>query len=110
MLRGVIVDKLKYRISSPQKSEIAFNIVKRMNSDEKLNNQSVGFIKNWIKTGHDEKTKAYYDVWDIVLKNYMPQTRQILLDLVQEDRMEKLRVLQEESGVLKSLTITEMNF
>jgi hypothetical protein len=38
----------------------------------------VQFIGNWILTDGSEKRKVFYDVWNIVLKNYMPTTRRIL--------------------------------
>jgi len=37
------------------------------------------FIDNWIRTERHEKFKAYYDVWEIVLKNFYPKTRPILI-------------------------------
>jgi len=36
------------------------------------------FISNWILTGRDEKRKAFYDIWELVLKNYLPTARPIL--------------------------------
>ncbi|MDM1521563.1 hypothetical protein HX087_17485 [Myroides odoratimimus] len=36
------------------------------------------FISNWILTSGNEKRKAFFDVWEIVLKNYLPKTRPIL--------------------------------
>ncbi|AMR43166.1 hypothetical protein HZP84_05645 [Elizabethkingia anophelis] len=49
-----------------------------MQKDEQITNQTRTFIINWLRTGPDEKRKAFFDVWDIVLKNYLPTTRPIL--------------------------------
>ena len=43
-----------------------------------INKQTVAFIGNWILTGPDEKRKAFFDVWEIVLKNFLPTKRPIL--------------------------------
>ncbi|MBN2729938.1 MAG: hypothetical protein JXR53_12005 [Bacteroidales bacterium] len=40
--------------------------------------QTRRFIGNWILTGPNEKGKSLFDVWDIVLRNYLPNTRPIL--------------------------------
>ena len=44
-----------------------------MVNDTPLLQESVSFIYNWVMSDGSEKTKAYYDVWDIVLKTYLPQ-------------------------------------
>ncbi|QYH41303.1 hypothetical protein GYM62_18460 [Algoriphagus sp. NBT04N3] len=49
-----------------------------LQKDAKINKQTVTFISNWIRTGPDEKRKAFFDVWEIVLKNFLPRTRPIL--------------------------------
>ncbi len=49
-----------------------------LQKDANINKQTVTFIGNWILTGPDEKRKAFFDVWEIVLKNYLPTTRPIL--------------------------------
>ena len=68
----------KYRLSKKQKAEIAQNLIDILQKDENITEQTRSFIYNWILTGPDEKRKAFFDVWDIVLKNYLPTTRPIL--------------------------------
>ncbi len=68
----------QYRLSKIQKSEIAQNLIDILQSDATITKQARGFIVNWIRTDGTEKRKAFFDVWDIVLKNYLPTTRPIL--------------------------------
>lgn len=68
----------QYRLSESQKNEIAQNLIDIMQKDAEITKQTVSFVGNWILTGPQEKRKAFYDVWDIVLKNYMPTTRPVL--------------------------------
>lgn len=67
-----------YRINQSTREKIAYNIVDFMVNDIPLLQESVSFIYNWVMSDGSEKTKAYYDVWDIVLKTYLPQERPIL--------------------------------
>jgi len=69
---------MSYRVSKQRKESIGENLVAFMESKDVLSRDAVAFIGDWIRTGQEEKTKAYYDVWDIVLRNYMPQTRPVL--------------------------------
>ena len=71
-------DKFQYRLSKNQKSEIAQNLIDILQKDINITTQTKSFISNWILTGPNEKRKAFFDVWDIVLKNYQPTTRPIL--------------------------------
>lgn len=71
-------DRFQYRLSNKQKSEIAQNLIDILQNDAPINKPTVSFISNWLLTGHDEKRKAFYDVWDIVLKDYLPTTRPVL--------------------------------
>lgn len=71
-------DKFQYRLSKVQKSDIAMNLIDILQKDVTITKQAAIFIGNWILTGPEEKRKAFYDVWDIVLKNYMPLTRPVL--------------------------------
>ncbi|MFM9951529.1 MAG: hypothetical protein ACKV1O_26575 [Saprospiraceae bacterium] len=71
-------DRFQYRLSKDQKSEIAQNLIDILQKDANINEQTRRFICNWILTGSDKKRKAFFDVWDIVLKNYLPTTRPIL--------------------------------
>ncbi|MGV3460255.1 MAG: hypothetical protein ACO1N9_07355 [Flavobacterium sp.] len=71
-------DSFKYRLSANQKNEIAENLIDVLQKDVMLTDQTRSFIVNWILTGPEEKRKAFYDVWDIVLKNYLPMRRPVL--------------------------------
>lgn len=71
-------DTFQYRLSKNQKNEIAQNLIDILHKNVNINEQTSRFISNWILTGPSEKRKAFSDVWDIVLKNYMPSTRPIL--------------------------------
>lgn len=73
-----MVEKFRYRLTNTKKLLIATNLINAICNREALSNESAEFITNWILTGPDEKVKAFYDVWDIVLKNYLPHTRPIL--------------------------------
>lgn len=71
-------DKFQYRLSKKQKEEIAQNLIDILQKNSEITKQTRGFIGNWLQTPHEEKRKAFFDVWDIVLKNYLPTTRPIL--------------------------------
>jgi len=71
-------DRYQYRLSKGQKSEIAQNLIDILQKDANITKQTRRFIGDWILTGPGEKRKAFFDVWDIVLKNYLPTTRPIL--------------------------------
>ena len=71
-------DKFQYRLSKKQRVEIAQNLLDIFQKDSEITEQTRGFICNWILTGPDEKRKAFFDVWDIVLKNYLPETNPVL--------------------------------
>lgn len=73
-----MTDKFHYRLTNAQKNEIAQNLIDILQKDVSLSKQAQIFIGNWILTDGSEKRKAFYDVWDIVLKNYLPTTRPIL--------------------------------
>lgn len=70
--------KFNYRLSKEEKNEIAQNLIDILLKNTNITNQTVGFIGNWILTGPDEKRKAFFDVWELVLKNFLPITRPIL--------------------------------
>lgn len=70
--------KFQYRRSNTQKVGIANNLIAVMQNDVPITSETRLFIGNWILTGPDEKRKAFYDIWDLVLKNYLPTTRPIL--------------------------------
>lgn len=67
-----------YRLSKNQKIEIAQNLIDVLQKDEKLTGQTRKFISNWILTCREGKRKAFFDVWNIVLKKYLPTTRPVL--------------------------------
>ncbi len=71
-------DRFQYRLSRNQKFEIAQNLIEILQKDATITKLTSIFIGNWLLTDHAEKRKAFYDVWDIVLKNYLPATRPVL--------------------------------
>jgi hypothetical protein len=71
-------DRFQYRLTKDEKSEIAQNLIDILQKNIGITDQTRGFICNWILTVAGEKRKAFFDVWDIVLKNYLPTTRPIL--------------------------------
>lgn len=102
---------MNYRLTKNQKSDIAQNLLDVLISDVEITHQTRGFISNWILTGPSEKSKAFFDVWDIVLKNYLPTTRPILFrasDRVGKNgsiasftgRLECARRMYDQKGVL----------
>ncbi|WP_209444270.1 hypothetical protein [Pedobacter borealis] len=73
-----MVNKFYYRLSNKQKADIAKNLIEILQKNAPISIDTTEFIGNWILTGAGEKRKAFYDVWDLVLKNYLPTTRPIL--------------------------------
>ncbi|MGL5786873.1 MAG: hypothetical protein ACRCX4_08665 [Bacteroidales bacterium] len=71
-------DKFKYRLSKNQKEEIAKNLIDIIEKDSDISKQTRNFIINWCSTDASGKRKAFFDVWDLVLKNYLPATRPVL--------------------------------
>lgn len=65
-------------MSKNQKSDIAKNLIDILQKDANMTVDTKKIIGNWIFTVSDEKRKAFFDVWDIVIKNYLPITRPIL--------------------------------
>ena len=61
-----------------EKEIISQNLIAFMKSDTELFDNTVSFVADWILTDASEKHKAHYDIWDLVLKNYMPTSRPIL--------------------------------
>ena len=60
------------------KINVSNNLIAFMDSKEELTKEAADFICDWILTDRAGKCKAHYDVWDKVLKNYMPKTRPVL--------------------------------
>ena len=71
-------EKFQYRLSKDLKREIAQNLIDIFQKDVNINESTKTFISNWLCTGPEEKRKAFFDVWDIVLKNYLPKERPML--------------------------------
>lgn len=72
-------DKFQYRLSKKQKVEIAQNLIDILQKDSEITPPTREFVYIWIRQPDGQgREKAFYDVWDIVLKNYMPETRPIL--------------------------------
>lgn len=71
-------DKFQYRLSINQKDEIAQNLIDILQKGTEITKQTREFIINWCRTDASEKRKAFYDVWDIVLKSYLPSKRPVL--------------------------------
>ena len=71
-------NRFQYRLSESQKVDIAQNLIDILQKDAEITDQTTAFIGDWILTVADEKGKAFFDVWDIVLKNYLPTTRPVL--------------------------------
>lgn len=71
-------DIFQYKLSKNQKDEIAQNLIDILQKDSEITKHTRGFIINWCRTDASEKRKAFFDVWNIVLKNYLPSTRPIL--------------------------------
>ena len=69
---------MSYRLSQQKKVSISQNLIAFMESNEELSREAATFIGNWILTGAEGKTKTYFDIWDLVLKSYMPTTHPIL--------------------------------
>jgi hypothetical protein len=67
-----------YRLTPNQKELIGKNLIDFMDSRVDLSRDAAAFISGWIYSGREGKTKAFYDVWEHVLRNYMPKTRPVL--------------------------------
>lgn len=92
-------EKFQYRLTKNQKEEIAQNLIDLLQKDSEITEQSRIFIGNWILTDASEKRKAFFDVWDIVLKNYLPATRPILFRAC--DRISKSGKIASFTGSLE---------
>lgn len=68
-----------YRLTTKQKKEIAQNLIDIIDKDICPSVETRIFIGNWILTDRSEKFKAYYDVWELVLNNFLPKTKPILI-------------------------------
>ena len=71
-------DIYQYRLPKDQKIEIAQNLIDILVNDANITGQTRKFVGDWILTGAEEKRKVFFDVWDIVLKGFLPTARPIL--------------------------------
>ena len=78
MTMGSIRKKYQYRLSQIKKQEVAQNLIDIIDMNAEIKKETKRFVCDWILTGPEEKRKVFYDVWDIVLRNYIPQLRPIL--------------------------------
>lgn len=63
--------KAKYRISQ--------NIIAFMLEGTQLTRESQSFIYTWVRQPDGNgRSQSFYDVWDLVLQNYLPQDRPVL--------------------------------
>jgi len=92
-------DKFQYRLSKGQKSEIAQNLIDILQKDASITKEAKVFIGNWILTDCTEKRKAFFDVWDIVLRNYLPATRPVLFRAC--GRINKVQTIASFTGRLE---------
>src|SRR5690554_1138717 len=73
-----MTQNFQYRLTNIQKSKIAQNLIDILQNETEITPETRVFISNWILTISSEKRKAFFDVWEIVLRNYLPSTRPIL--------------------------------
>ncbi|WP_228520584.1 hypothetical protein [Flavobacterium sp. CSZ] len=57
---------------------MAQNLLDIMQKDAIIKAETRTFVTNWIRTGPKEKRKAFFDVWETVLREYLPDTRPVL--------------------------------
>lgn len=69
----------QYSLTQEEKEEIAQNLIDIVSNNKVITAKTKSFVIEWCYSGPEEKVQDLYDVWDIVLKNYMPETRPILL-------------------------------
>lgn len=70
-------NKLQYRLSKSEKIEISQNLINILTEGEELKKTTRDFIAEWVN-GEKIHLKAFSDVWEFVLKNYLPSHRPIL--------------------------------
>lgn len=67
------------RLSKKATERIAKNIVAFMVDDTPLLEETISFIHIWVMQPDGVgRSKSFYDVWDIVLRNYLPKERPVL--------------------------------
>ena len=104
-------DELSYRLSEKVKAGIAANLIEILQNGAAITDEAREFIHRWLRTGPHGKRKAFFDVWDLVLKSYLPSSRPVLFRSSQRKsvngkiasftgRLECARRISEEKGVL----------
>ena len=69
----------RYRLTAKQKEEVAQNLIDILDSNSEITALTRDFVYTWVRRPDGQgKEKAFSDVWDIVLKKYMPGTRPVL--------------------------------
>jgi len=71
-------NKNQYPLSKFHKNEVAQNLIDILQKNTDIVEQTKRFIGDWILTDSKEKGKVFFDVWDIVLKNFLPMNRPFL--------------------------------
>lgn len=67
------------RIGPNAKERIAQNIIAFMVDGVPLTLESKSFIYTWVRQPDGNgKSQSFYDVWDLVLQNYLPKERPVL--------------------------------
>lgn len=99
----------KYRLSKNQKQEVAQNLIDLLEKDAVMNAETHRFIAGWILTDGGGKSKVFYDVWNIVLKSFLPKTRPILFracDRISKNGKKEMLFLQESFNRVGEYTDT----
>lgn len=65
-----------------KKNEIACDLIDIVEGDLTIKKDTISYIVNWIWTGPREKRNVFYDVWEIVLKNYLSKEDLLYLNIV----------------------------
>jgi hypothetical protein len=78
LLTASMENRYQYRLTDIRKREIAQNLIDILDIDANLSKHTKRFIGDWILTDYKNKRKAFFDVWDIVLKNFLPRSRPLL--------------------------------
>ncbi len=67
------------RVGPKAKQRISQNIVAFMVGGTPLTRESRSFIYTWVRQPDGNgRSQSFYDVWDLVLQNYLPQDRPVL--------------------------------
>lgn len=99
---------MNYRLNQQKKLFISQNLIDFMKSKESLLPDSATFISNWILTNATEKNQTYYDIWELVLKNYMPSTRPVLYRSCKRRDNGKIASLPAVFPALKNLVMAKV--